>query len=55
MYITHLFLLSIIIQYHKITHHVAITLASLQKSDTIRTKCIESDKKRERKERFSGK
>lgn len=55
MYITHLFLLSIIIQYYKITHHVAITLASLQKSDIMRTKCIEFDKKKERKERFGGK
>lgn len=49
MYITHLFLSSIIIQYYKITHHVTITLASLQKSDTIRTNCIESDKKRKKR------
>lgn len=49
MYITHLFLLSIIIQYYKITHHLAITLASLQKPDAIRTKCIESDKKKKKK------
>lgn len=52
MYITHLFLLSIVIQYYKITHHLTITLASLQKSDTTRTKCIKSDKK---EKRFKGK